>query len=51
MDYASTVLMLTLVGNQALLPEGSNDLGTLRRLTAGAMAGVTSVSKYLKFAS
>ncbi|KAI5807457.1 mitochondrial carrier domain-containing protein [Peziza echinospora] len=26
-----------------LLPEGSNDLGTLRRLSAGAMAGVTSV--------
>ncbi|RPB16580.1 mitochondrial carrier [Morchella conica CCBAS932] len=26
-----------------LLPEGSNDLGTFRRLTAGAMAGITSV--------
>lgn len=38
---------MLIVRNQALIPEGSgsNDLGTLRRLTAGAMAGVTSVSK------
>lgn len=34
---------LTIIPSQLLLPEGSNDLGALRRLTAGAMAGVTSV--------
>lgn len=43
--------MLNFVSNhlylKLLLPEGSNDLGTIRRLTAGAMAGITSVGTSL----
>ncbi|KAF8447074.1 mitochondrial carrier domain-containing protein [Kalaharituber pfeilii] len=41
--YSAVQFSSYTIYKKALLPEGSTDLGTLRRLTAGAMAGVTSV--------
>lgn len=41
--YSAVQFSAYTIYKKALLPEGVNDLGTLRRLTAGAMAGVTSV--------
>jgi len=41
--YSAVQFSAYTIYKKALIPEGSTDLGTFRRLTAGAMAGVTSV--------